>query len=233
MLAYDGFENLAGQLRRDRSGFGWSGGWQTGGRGRGKLSEVIDTPQDVVFGMDRTGRRLLLLSHGDNIRRQFEQPLTLTTGKSYFFSFLMMRSANESDSDKSLQLSLETSIRGPGHRQPPVVSFGITTKGFPFMNSNNAVTETASPISEGDVYLGVVKLSVNDQGLSPFLRVYRSGEQVDTSEPLSWTVTGASSTNNAPLESVRLSAGQNASCHVDELKIGLTWQSVTGFSTFD
>ena len=40
LLAYDGFENLAGRIQRDRSGFGWSGGWQSGRRGHGQLGEL-------------------------------------------------------------------------------------------------------------------------------------------------------------------------------------------------
>jgi ferric-dicitrate binding protein FerR (iron transport regulator) len=71
LLAYDGFENLAGQLRRDRSGFGWSGGWESAGLGRGPLAEVIDAPDGVVFGKDRSGRRLTIVAR----RRKFAEAI--------------------------------------------------------------------------------------------------------------------------------------------------------------
>jgi ferric-dicitrate binding protein FerR (iron transport regulator) len=58
LLAYDGFENLAGRIRRGRSGFGWSGGWLPSFRGRGSMGAIVDAPDDTVFGLSRRGRRV-------------------------------------------------------------------------------------------------------------------------------------------------------------------------------
>ncbi len=91
LLAYDGFENLAGHLRRDRSGFGWSGGWEAAGFGRGPLAEVIDAPHGIVFGKDRAGRRLLSLQGGESLRRQFEKPIDLSPGETVFVSLYAKR----------------------------------------------------------------------------------------------------------------------------------------------
>lgn len=49
LLAYDGFENIAGRLRRGRSGFGWDDGWQAGAQRRGRLADVVNSPNDVVL----------------------------------------------------------------------------------------------------------------------------------------------------------------------------------------
>ncbi len=227
LLAYDGFENLAGQLRRDRSGFGWSGGWTSGGRGRGKLGDVIDAPEDEVFGIKRSGRRMLLLSNGDDIRRQFEQPIDLQTDNSLFVSFLAMRTIGSGElAGRSLQISLEPALEGQDRRREPGLSFGFTTQGFPFNNSNNSVSEIASPIRDDEICFCVMKLSADKDGIHPFLRVYRSGEQLDTGEPVIWTVTGKSAGKKFKSESIRLIVGPSTSWQFDELKIGSTWQSV-------
>ena len=104
LLAYDGFENLAGRIRRGRSGFGWEDGWQSGRRGRGQLADIVDTPSDVVFGMDLSGRRQLELKTGESIRRTFERPLSLRSGTTYFVSVLIQRVSPEAEGDHWLRL---------------------------------------------------------------------------------------------------------------------------------
>ena len=106
LLAYDGFENLAGHIRRGRSGFGWSGGWESGQRGRRKIATVVDAPADAVFGMERSGRRLLQLTEGDAIRRQLERPLSLESDNAYFVSFLLQRDCEPGESGRFFETSL-------------------------------------------------------------------------------------------------------------------------------
>ena len=102
LLMYDGFENLAGRLRRDRSGFGWSGGWESGFAGRGRIATIVESPIGVVFGMDRSGRRQLQLSDGEAIRRDFERPLLLETGNAYFVSLLIQRASGGAEAGQYL-----------------------------------------------------------------------------------------------------------------------------------
>ncbi|MBC8290256.1 MAG: FecR domain-containing protein [Planctomycetes bacterium] len=233
LLAYDGFENLAGPLRPGRSGFGWSGGWQSGGwqsggRELGSLASVIDAPGDVVFGMSRSGRRQVSLSNGDDMRRAFEEPLPLKSGDTWFVSFLLERQPSEIDatSGQSLQIALEPDSPGRRRREQ-IVSFGVTSGGFPFIKSGNAIRETASRIADGNVYLCVLKLSVDAQGISPAMRVYHPGEALDEIELPFWPVTGAAGASTQPAQAIRTTAGENATWQVDELKIGTTWRSVT------
>ena len=80
IIAYDGFENLAGRIRRGRSGFGWSGGWFPSGQRRDSAAEIIDAPAGTVFGVKRDQRRLMLCSGGTDIRRELSPPLTLESG---------------------------------------------------------------------------------------------------------------------------------------------------------
>jgi ferric-dicitrate binding protein FerR (iron transport regulator) len=228
LLAYDGFENLAGHLRRGRSGFGWTGGWESARRGRGQLAEVINAPDDEVFGLIRTGRRLLQLSHGDDIRRSLAQPLILDTGTTCFVSLLAER-VNEGDSgDRSLRVSLEPETTGRGPNRRSAISFGITTEGFAFINSGKDIVKTAARIEDDETYLCILKLADSESGSVLKVRIYRAGESIDETEPSVWTVTTeAQSFPRADV--VRLAAGRNSTWRIDEVRIGTEWLSIVGF----
>lgn len=228
LLAYDGFENLAGQLRRGRSGFGWSGGWESAGRGRGPLAAVIDAPDDVVFDFERRGRRLLVLKAGDELRRSLAQPLEIKSGESCFVSVLVSRQAAEAGSEMSLQISLEPAAETDSRRvrRPHTCSFGLTADGFPFVNSGDRIATTATPITNGETYLCVLQYHINDLQSTASLRVYHPGEVVEQNGPTTWTVTGSSSSHSPRFVSLRLAAGQTAHWHLDELRIASTWYAV-------
>lgn len=228
LLGYDGFENLAGHLRRGRSGFGWSGGWQSSRRGRGQVAEIIDAPDDAVFGQNRSARRLLQLADGDDIRRVMEHPLTFTPGDTYFVSLLAERRSTTTREEQSLRISLEPESIGRGRRQPGI-SFGVTTEGFPFINSGSNIIKTASRMPDSQTCLFVLKLAVTDNDSTAQLRVFQREEPIDASAPSVWTV-NALSQNLATAGQVRLTAGEHACWWIDELRIGKQWQSVTRFS---
>jgi ferric-dicitrate binding protein FerR (iron transport regulator) len=230
LLAYDGFENLAGRIQRDRSGFGWSGGWQSGRRGRGQLGEIVDTPSDIVFGIERLGRRMLRLSGGDAIVREFESPLPLETGSVYYVSFLLKRSAaNKSTanpSDEFFELSLINDGERTGRRSRKWFTFGISSARQPFIKSVGTIASAAPVIDIDEHYLCIGKILVTHDQVTTALRVYRSSETIDSHEPTAWTVVGSTGPCDFRLAGVRLSVAQNAEYDIDELRIGTTWLSV-------
>lgn len=227
LLAYDGFENLAGHLRRGRSGFGWSTGWESGGRGRGKLATIVETPADVVFGMNRSGRRQIMVSEGEDIRREFDQPLTWTPGEDWFVSFLLERRPSAAGAEQSIQIALEPESGRGRHRRRQFVSFGVNSDGFPFVNSGSAIEQTASLINEEEVCFWVAKISVTEQGMAPMVRIYRPDESVDEIEPSVWTVAGSLGRALPNAQALGISAGKDAVWQIDELKVGRSWHSVT------
>jgi ferric-dicitrate binding protein FerR (iron transport regulator) len=229
LLAYDGFEYLAGQLRRGRSGFGWNGGWQSGRRGRGQLAEVVATPSDFVFGMDRTGRRQLELSHGDSIQRTLEPPLSMKQANTYFISVLIERGNSKATVERLLRISLAPGITGRHRRRNTGISFGMTTAGFPFINSGHRIEQTTAGIEDDETWLCVAKLQILPTGSCLKLRLYRDGDSVSDTEPDVWTIT----TELAPvpfssLDLLEVDVGQNATWRIDELRIGTEWSSVVG-----
>lgn len=230
LLAYDGFENLAGRIQRDRSGFGWSGGWQSGRRGRGQLGEIVNTPSDAVFGIERSGRRLLRLSAGEAIVRDFEKPLPLDTGNAYYVSFLLRRSAvdemSESTANEFFELALINDGERTGHRSRKWFTFGITSSRQPFIKSVGTIASAARVIDVDEHYFCIGKILVTHDQVATSFRIYDSSESLDTQEPTAWTVVGSTGPCDFRLAGVRIGTAQDAKYDIDELRIGTTWLSV-------
>jgi hypothetical protein len=235
LLAYDGFENLAGRIQRDRSGFGWSGGWQSGRRGRGQLGEIVNAPSDTVFGIERSGRRLLRLSAGEAIVREFEKPLPLDTGNAYFVSFLLRRSAvndlTESAANEFFELALINDGERTGHRSRKWFTFGITSSRQPFIKSVGTIASAARVIDVDEHYFCIGKILVTHDQVTTSFRIYDSSESLDTYEPTAWTVVGSTGPCDFRLAGIRIGTAQDAIYDIDELRIGTTWLSVVATSS--
>lgn len=239
LLAYDGFENLAGQLRRDRSGFGWSGGWESAGFGRGPLAEVIDAPKGIVFGKDRSGRRLLSLQGGESLRRQFEKPIELSPGETIFVSLLISRqssdeqsSGNSNDDERSaaIQIVLEPDSASPRFTRRHSVSFGVRSDQRLFLNNSGTIDETATSLAVDEPHLFVFMYKAESNTTTANLRVYRANELVDETQPSVWTVYGTSSTGPTKFASVRLSLGTRAAAQIDELRVSDSWNAAVNIA---
>ena len=229
LLAYDGFENLAGQIRRDRSGFGWSGGWESARAGRGPLGEVIAAPSDVVFGKDRAGRRLLSLEGGESLRRRFEEAIELRSGETIFVSLIMTRqSASEREGEVQsggIQVVLEPESASPRFTRRHSVSFGVTSDGRLFLNNSGKIDETATALAIGEPHLVVLMYKADSNTTNANLRVYRVDEPVDETQPTVWTVTGSPSNGPSKFVALRLSLGTRAAAQVDELRVSDSWKA--------
>ncbi|HBJ35377.1 MAG TPA: iron dicitrate transport regulator FecR [Planctomycetaceae bacterium] len=239
LIAYDGFENLAGQLRRDRSGFGWTGGWESAGRDRGPLAEVIDAPNGIVFGKERSGRRLLSLQGGESLRRQFAKPIELSPGETIFVSLLASRqSSGKQSSDKqpssdskddepsaAIQIVLEPDSVSPRFTRRHSVSFGVGSEQQLFLNNSGTIDETATSLVVGEPHLFVFMLQAESNTTTANLRVYRANELVDETQPSVWTVYGTASTGPMKFASIRLSLGTRAAAQIDELRVSNSWNA--------
>lgn len=233
ILAYDGFENLAGRIQRDRSGFGWSGGWQSGRPGHGHLGEIVDAPSNV-FGINRSGRRLLRLSGGDAIVRNFESSHSLEPGNTYYLSFLMRRlptnENQENTTGEFFELSVINDGERSGRRSRKWFTFGISSERRPFIKSVGAISSAASTIDTDEDYLCVCKILVAHDQVATALRVYHTSESIDDYEPTAWTVIGGTGPCDFRLAGIRLSTAAEARYEIDELRLGKTWRSVTSFN---
>jgi len=234
LLAYDGFENLAGQLRRDRSGFGWSGGWESAGFGRGPLAEVIDAPKGTVFGKDRSGRRLLSLQGGESLRRHFEKPIELSPGETIYVSLLISRqssgeqssgNSNEDEQSAAIQIVLEPDSASPRFTRRHSVSFGVRSDQRLFLNNSGTIDETATSLAVGEPHLFVLMYKAKSNTTTANLRVYRANELIDETQPSVWTVYGTASNGPVKFASIRLSLGTRAAAQIDELRVSDSWNA--------
>ncbi|WP_168566015.1 FecR domain-containing protein [Crateriforma spongiae] len=250
IIAYDGFENIAGRVRRGRSGFGWSGGWLPIGQRRGKAAEIIDAPAGSVFGVSREQRRLMLCSDGTDIRRELSPPITWDPGSELYLSIIIRSAEIEShpapgskrpqdtnppqdrpDLDRSLRITLEPDLPGRGRTRHAVASFGITSSGVPFINSRHRVSRTGLSILPGEDYFLVVRLPSADLDHSPQLRMYHSSEAIEPATAETWTVEAELPLERKAIRWIRITAGSDAVWHLDELRLGSTWQSVIARET--
>jgi ferric-dicitrate binding protein FerR (iron transport regulator) len=244
IIAYDGFENLAGRVRRDRSGFGWTGGWIPTGQRRGKAAEIVDAPAESVFGLARDERRLMLCDVETDVRRELDPPITWDKSTELFISLILRYSDNEEGVDKSelsvsqernrsLRVTLEPDLPGRGRALHAVASFGITSTGVPYINSGHRITRTGLSILPGEDYLCIVRLPSIESKRAPTLRLYHSSETIEPVETQTWTVEAESPVDRNPVERnpvrwIRITTGSDVVWYIDELRVGGSWQSVIG-----
>lgn len=238
IIAYDGFENLAGRVRRDRSGFGWTGGWIPTGQRRGKAAEIVDAPAESAFGIARDGRRLMLCTGETDVRRELDPPITWDKSTELFVSLILRYSVNEEVGDKSdfgsqernrsLRVTLEPDLPGRGRALHSVASFGITSDGAPFINSGHRISRTGLAILRNEHYLCIVRIPSVESKRTPTLRLYHSSETIDPVEPETWTVEAGSPVEPNEVRWIRITTGSDVVWHIDELRVGASWQSVIG-----
>ena len=247
IIAYDGFENLASRIRRGRSGFGWSGGWFPSRQRRGKAAEIIDAPAGTVFGVSRDQRRLMLctkvpMSVVSFHRRSYGTRRVRTLPQLYNqicrnrntpcpeSGKLQHKTPSQADpeQDRSLRMTLEPDLPGRGRTRHAVASFGITSSGVPFINSRHRVSRTGLSILPGEDYFCVVRLPSVESNLSPRLRVYHSTEAIESEAAETWTVEAEFPVEQHAIRWIRITTGSEAVWHIDELRLGSTWQSIVG-----
>jgi hypothetical protein len=151
----------------------------------------------------------------------------MQSGETYFLSFLMERLPAQDHSRRSLQIALEPNLLRRGHRQPQIVSCGVTSEGFPFLRVGHSITKTAAPINDHEICLCVVRVTRSEQTLQAQMRIYHDGEKPNSFETDVWTVTGKGPVTSSSATTIRLTVGSQAHWQVDELRIGRTWSSVT------
>lgn len=228
LLAYDGFENLAGRLRRGRSGFGWSEGWKAGAHGRGSAGTIIDAPDDVVFGIARRSRQLIRLEDGDAIRRPLEKAVPLNAGDAYYISIIVRRHSEGEGAGRYVQLSLHAGNNRPRRRLANELAFGISSDGFPFVKCGNRIVQSAPAVEDDADYLLVAKVVVvGSNRAQVYLRTYKADQPVDQGEPTAWTTVGHPGPCEGEITRIRMAVGPGARADIDELRFGTTWRSVT------
>ena len=225
LLAYDGFENLAGRLHRGRSGFGWENGWRSGPGSRGAGAIVVEAPVDRVFGHDRAGRRLLRLSAGKSIRRALADTHDFRSGKGLFISILLRTPVKGKGSFYLALGDGEGRRRWRRQRDP---AFGIDSEGRPFVRCGEERKVATRSLPSGDTVLCVAHLaSLADNRVVSSLKVYSDSNAPISQDTADWAVSVSGITPVMSLARITLSVDGDTTFDLDELKVGRTRFAVT------
>ncbi|MEM9943544.1 MAG: FecR domain-containing protein [Planctomycetota bacterium] len=223
LIAYDGFENLAGRIRSGRSGFGWDGGWHPPGRRRANAM-ILDSPPGIAFGHDRTGLRMIQVGNGITIQRTLKEPL-LKNHQSVYISFVLYRESSFGERS-SFQLSIgDSSVGRPARRKVNGIGLGITSEGFPFLKHGGVIHEVANRVSHKLMLCVARIVAIDDSIYLVQFRVFADGDSI-SAEPTSWTVSSSPNPIDFELNRIQLSSGDKGLWRVDELRIGKTWDSI-------
>ena len=189
----------------------------------------------------------MLCSSGTDLRRELSPPITWDTESELYLSFIIRCAELEShptpeskrpqdtnppqdgpELDRSMRITLEPDLPGRGRARHAVASFGITSRGVPFINSRHRVSRTGLSILPTEDYFCVVRLPSVESNLPPQMRVYHSTETIESETAETWTVEAEFPVERQAIRWIRITAGSDAVWHLDELRLGSTWQSVIG-----
>ena len=119
-----------------------------------------------------------------DVRRAFESPILLNTDAAIYVALLVQRAPTSPDEGGSFQVSLEPDLPGRGRRLHQLITFGISSDRFPFINSGNTIRSTATRVHDDEVVFCVAKVLVGAQNTETFLRVYRKERRLIPSSPV-------------------------------------------------
>jgi hypothetical protein len=140
-------------------------------------------------------------------------------------SLLLTRRSPAGEEDSAIQIFLEPESASPKFARRHTISFGVTSDGRPFVNNAGTIDITPVPLSVGEAHLFVFQLEALQQTTKASLRVFRTGEFVDSTQPSAWTVHSTASFWSTKYTSIRISLGTQAAAQVDELRIGNSWNA--------
>jgi sialidase-1 len=226
---YDGFGNF---VDNTRGGVGWTSVW-TGDADFTRSDAPAFGGASIPFtGFPFTPQsgRVDASATGMDIQRSLATPLDMSTEGAIYMSLLVSRLLDTSENDDA-QESLTVQLRddaGTAH-----IAFGIdSNEAFFVEEPGNTIATAADAFALDKNYFLIAKIIKTDGFDQIYLRAVESGtETVPSNESeISWTLVGSTNTDSsAVLDHISMVGGAQATWSVDEVRIGTTYLSVTGF----
>jgi ferric-dicitrate binding protein FerR (iron transport regulator) len=226
-LVSESFDYLAGDHDPGvlDGGVGWSGAWRLRSSADGENGYT-----GITRTMRVTDEKSLEAPAGKIFRlRSLAEPLAMNRdGVRYISLRFDEPSANTEQPFQTLSLSFHSSEQFIG----PQITLRVN-------QNRRALIETGigsgfasqSVIHAGKNRLLVAKVLTREDGEDEIsLRVYAEGESPGLLEPAEWTVTSRSLRMDAALDLLMLQSSSQTPRHIDDLRIGETWRSVTTHS---
>jgi hypothetical protein len=235
LLAYEGFDYRdpdALRAGKAAGGVGWVGPWK--GFARPAAEGDAAPALDLAEGLGRPGAAVPAV--GGCFRytgftkyyRRLAVPVRMDADGVYYLSWLFRRDGPSDDPVNTTAVLLRTSdeIRKEDPRRRLNVGVGRSNRLFTFFDRASA--QTPLPLRYGETYLLVAKVvAAADQPDQVFVRVYGQDEPIDRAEPDGWSVVGAPFESDLVFDWLEVHINSKTRQAIDEIRVGLTWASVT------
>lgn len=225
LFDYEGF-NYAGAVLQGRSGgIGWGGPWDDSDADFAFLTnDGVSLPSPLFA---TAGSRISGVNTADGASHEAIRPLSRSLnltqeGAVLYFSALMKKTAITSPaSARNLEIDFTPSSG------TQVTRFGMTSGTQFFLNAG---ANAAGTVMAGTTYLVIGKVLAHSGDDDVFFNYYGPGDNVPTTEPGAWNLTGTITGTNssATLSHMRVIIGnQLVNGEIDEIRVGNTYAAVT------
>jgi len=235
-VAYEGFRYPPGGLALAEAGggHGWLGPWRL--RTDAEMSDHADARMDFSI----TGRSLgwpglpveagaVEFSGGDNYRlRALAQPIDL--GRDGIFYVSMLVRYETAPAGRGERDATRLTFRAARDYWGPSIGFALRPTGQAQIGFGAGVVFNSSvrfPVEQTMLWVAKITASARHED-EISLRIYRAGEAVEAFEPLEWNVVTRGIDSSAVLDLLVVTAIGTTRRWIDEIRIGATWDAVTG-----
>ncbi len=225
LLAYEGFDYDTVRLRRGNGGLGWGDTWLRGGTTKGigfslRGERSLDGPPPL----QSTGGLLELLGFKSAWRR-LADPLDLSGDERRYLSFLLRKARLDQEGDPSYVVCGLTN----SSNLQVIAGAGINEDDWLFTlhAGDNNLSQTRMPL--GETRLVVVRIDAHSRfpdEVSATLINPASGAVGP--EPIRWLGNRQPRIGDELLDHIIIRNCRGAVYEIDEIRVGETWESVTG-----
>jgi hypothetical protein len=244
LLSYEGFNypNDGSPLLNGRTGgTGWAGPWTFTGVAATNNAGFNVSQDDVslntnTYPFTPVGDRVLAAGAGTGANsaqadRLLATPFDLSIeGNVMYASLLFRKNTGPAASSDNMEFTFLANALTPTVGVPIRVGSTSAERFFVFDGGSVPTSATFRDVTLGQTYFVVLKVEAH-AGTTPEVYsavTYTNGETVPNTEPAVWPGVRNTSVSNALLDGVRLWIGTVTSGQYDEIRIGNTWESVTG-----
>jgi hypothetical protein len=244
ILSYEGFNysNDGSALLNGRNGgTGWAGPWTFTGvaatNNAGFNVSQDDTSLNTsAYPFTPVGDRVLAAGAGSGANsaqadRLLATPFDLgVEGNVMYASLLFRKDTGPATSSDNMEFTFLANTLTATVGVPIRVGSTSAERFFVFDGGSVPVGATFRDVTLGQTYFVVLKVEAH-AGTTPNVYsavTYTNGETVPSTEPAVWPGIRNTSVSNALLDGVRLWIGTVTTGQFDEIRVGSSWESVTG-----
>lgn len=237
LLAYEGFDYETPEqfhTGNANGGLGWNGPWTVSVAQPLEWGDKKRLPLNVEDGLFRPGAEMSSIGGrfdhaGFGVyQRRLETPVRLDADAVYYISFLFRRFGPPAHPHNVVSVMLrphEKLHKWPDMSKRLTVGVGGSNQLFTHLGKMNA--RACLPMT-GNTYLLTAKIVAGSSTSEQiFVRVYAPKEPVSIEEPASWTMVSPPFQSDLVFDSLGIQVNCKNRQLVDEIRVGVTWSSVT------